>query len=167
MAEDANNNITDNNQDTTPDGGKTFTQADVDRIVADRLSRERKNQPSAERLKAFEEWEKTQQTEAEKAAETAKKLQEAESAAEALRHENAVIKAGVNADDVDYVLFKVGKMEGDFSDNLKKFLEDNPKYTAEPTKRLPDGKHEPSRSDNMDGVEAAFRKRNPDLKFDD
>lgn len=56
--------------------------------------------------------EKTQQTEAEKAAETVKKLQEAESAAEALRHENAVIKAGVNADDVDYVLFKVGKMEG-------------------------------------------------------
>ena len=56
MAEDANN-ITDTNQDPTPDGGKTFTQADVDRIVADRLSRERKNQPSAERLKAFEEWE--------------------------------------------------------------------------------------------------------------
>ena len=74
MAEDANNNITDNNQDTTPEGGKTFTQADVDRIVADRLFRERKNQPSAERLKAFEKWEKTQQTEAEKAAETAKKL---------------------------------------------------------------------------------------------
>lgn len=56
MAEDANN-ITDTNQVTTPEGGQTFTQADVDRIVADRLSRERKNQPSAERMKAFEEWE--------------------------------------------------------------------------------------------------------------
>ena len=55
-AEDASN-ITDPNQDTTPEGGQTFTQADVDRIVADRLSRERKNQPSAERMKAFEEWE--------------------------------------------------------------------------------------------------------------
>ena len=165
MAEDANN-ITDTNQDPTPDGGKTFTQADVDRIVADRLSRERKNQPSAERLKAFEEWAKSQKTEAEKAEETARELSEAKAAAKSLRHENAVIKAGVNADDVDYVLFKVGKMEGDFGDNLKKFLEENPKYTAEPTKRLPDSKHEPSRSDNMDGVEAAFRKRNPDLKFD-
>lgn len=165
MAEEANN-ITDPNQETTPEGGKTFTQADVDRIVADRLSRERKNQPSAERMKAFEEWEKSQKTEAEKAEETARELSEAKATAEALRHENAVIKAGVNADDVDYVLFKVGKMEGDFGDNLKKFLEGNPKYTAEPTKRLPDTKHEPSRSDNMDGVEAAFRKRNPDLKFD-
>lgn len=165
MAEEANN-ITDPNQETTPEGGRTFTQADVDRIVADRLSRERKNQPSAERMKAFEEWEKSQKTEAEKAEETARELSEAKAAAEALRHENAVIKAGVNADDVDYVLFKAGKMEGDFSDNLKKFLEENPKYTTEPTKRLPDTKHEPSRSENMDGVEAAFRKRNPDLKFD-
>ena len=164
MADEAEN--TDTTQETTQESGKTFTQADVDRIVADRLARERKNQPSAERLKAFEEWEKSQQTEAEKAAETAKKLQEAQTEAEQLRHENAVIKAGVNADDADYVLYKVEKMEGTFSDNLKKFLEDNPKYTTEPTKKVPDNKHDPSRSDDMDGVEAAFRKKNPDLKFD-
>ena len=99
--------------------------------------------------------------------EIAQKLQEAQTEAETLRRENAVMKAGVNTDDADYVLFKVGKMEGDFGDNLKKFLEENPKYKTEPTKKVPDGKHEPSRSDNMDGVEAAFRKRNPDLKFDD
>ena len=164
MADEAEN--TDTTQETTQESGKTFTQADVDRIVADRLARERKNQPSAERMKAFEEWEKSQQTEAEKAAETAKKLQEAQTEAEQLRHENAVIKAGVNADDADYVLYKVEKMEGTFSDNLKKFLEDNPKYTTEPTKKVPDNKHDPSRSDDMDGVEAAFRKKNPDLKFD-
>ncbi len=77
-----------------------------------------------------------------------------------------MIKAGVNTDDVDYVLFKVGKMEGDFSANLKKFLEDNRKYTAEPTKKVPDSRHDPSRSEDMDGVEAAFRRKNPDLKYD-
>lgn len=168
MAEEAEN--TETTQETTQESGnesKTFTQADVDRIVSDRLARERKNQPDPERLKKFEEWEAGQKTEAEKAAETAKKLQEAQTEAETLRRENAVMKAGVNTDDADYVLFKVGKMEGDFGDNLKKFLEDNPKYKTEPTKKVPDGKHEPSRSDNMDGVEAAFRKRNPDLKFDD
>lgn len=156
-------------QDPTPkDGGneKTFTQAELDAIIGDRLARERKNQPDPERLKAFEEWEKSQQTEAEKAAETEKKLSEAQATAEALRHENAVIRAGVNADDVDYVLFKVGKMEGDFGDNLKKFLEENPKYTTEPTKKIRDNKHDPSRSDDMDGVEAAFRRKNPDLKYD-
>ena len=160
---------TDNNQETTQESGnenKTFTQADVDRIVSDRLARERKNQPDPERLKKFEEWEASQQTEAEKAAETARKLQEAQSEAEQLRRENAVIKAGVSADDADYVLYKVGKMEGDFSENLKKFLEDNKKYTTEPTKKVPDTKHDPSKSDDMDGVEAAFRRKNPDLKYD-
>lgn len=160
-----------NPQDPTPNEGgnepKTFTQAELDAIIKERLARERKNQPDPEKLKKFEEWEAGQKTEAEKAAETAKKLQEAQTEAETLRRENAVMKAGVNTDDADYVLFKVGKMEGDFGDNLKKFLEENPKYKTEPTKKVPDGKHEPSRSDNMDGVEAAFRKRNPDLKFDD
>ena len=160
---------TGNDQDNTPNEGgneKTFTQAELDAIIGERLARERKNQPDPDRLKAFEEWEKSQQTEAEKAAQTAKELSEAKAAAEALRHENAVIKAGVNADDVDYVLFKVGKMEGDFGDNLKKFLEENPKYTTEPTKKVPDNKHDPSKSDDMDGVEAAFRRKNPDLKYD-
>lgn len=161
---------TGNDQDTTPNEGgneKTFTQAELDKIVGERLARERKNQPDPEKLKKFEEWEKSQQTEAEKAAETAKKLQEAQTEAEQLRRENAIMKAGVNTDDADYVLFKVGKMEGNFNDNLKKFLEDNPKYTTEPTKKVPDSKHDPSRSDDMDGVERAFRKKNPDLKFDD
>lgn len=161
---------TGNDQDTTPNEGgneKTFTQAELDKIVGERLARERKNQPDPEKLKKFEEWEKSQQTEAEKAAETAKKLQEAQTEAEQLRRENAIMKAGVNTDDADYVLFKVGKMEGNFNDNLKKFLEDNPKYTTEPTKKVPDSKHDPSRTEDMDGVERAFRKKNPDLKFDD
>ena len=162
---------TGDSQDNTPNEGgnetKTFTQAELDAIIKERLARERKNQPDPEKLKKFEEWEASQQTEAEKAAEAAKKLQDAQTEAEQLRRENAVIRAGVNTDDADYVLFKVGKMEGDFSGNLKKFLEDNPKYTTEPTKKVPDTKHDPSRSEDMDGVEKAFRKRNPDLKFDD
>ena len=166
MAEEAETTETTQEQPTQESGSKTFTQADVDRIVADRLARERKNQPDPEQLKAFEDWKQSQKTEAEKAAETAKKLEEAETEAERLRRENAVIRSGVNADDTDYVLFKVGQMDGVFSENLKKFLEDNPRFTAEPTKKVPDSRHEPSRSDNMDGVEAAFRKRNPDLKLD-
>ena len=160
---------TGNNQDTTPNEGgneKTFTQAELDQIIGERLARERKNQPDPERLKKFEEWEAGQKTEAEKAEETARKLQEAQTEAEQLRRENAVIKAGVNTDDADYVLFKVGKMEGDFNANLKKFLEDNKKFTTEPTKKVPDNKHDPSRSEEMDGVEAAFRRKNPDLKYD-
>lgn len=108
MAEEAEN--TETTQETTQESGKSFTQADVDRIAADRLSRERKNRSGAERMNAFEEWEKSRQTEAEKAAETAKKLREAEAAAEQLRHENAEIIAGVNTDDADHILYNVEKI---------------------------------------------------------
>jgi len=46
--------------------------------------------------------------------------------------ENAVLKAGVkNADDIDYVLYKVSKMEGEFEENLAKFLKDNPKFLGQ------------------------------------
>ena len=101
-------------QETTVETGnneKTFTQAEVDRILGERLARERKNMPDPEQLKAFEEWKKERQSEAEKAAETAKKLQEAQSEAEQLRRENTVIRAGVNADDADYV-FVQGRQDG-------------------------------------------------------
>ena len=150
MAEEAETTETTQEQPMQESGSKTFTQADVVRIVADRLARERKNQPDPE--KAFEDWKQSRKTEAEKAAETAKKLEEAETEAERLRRENAVIRSGVNADDTDYVLFKVGQMDGVFSENLKKFPEDNPGFTAEPSKRVPDSRHEPSRSDNIDRV---------------
>ena len=59
-----------------PDGGKTFTHTDVDRILADRLPRERKNRHGAELLKAFEEWKKSLKTEAEKTEQTAREFSE-------------------------------------------------------------------------------------------
>ena len=47
---------------------------------------------------------------------------------ESLVQENLVLKSGVNIDDVDYVVFKVSKKEGDFEENLQEFLKENPKY---------------------------------------
>jgi hypothetical protein len=56
----------------TPEGeggqpqDKTFSQADVDRIVTDRLARERNKMPSQEELDAVAAWKAEKQTEAEK-----------------------------------------------------------------------------------------------------
>lgn len=154
------------NKNTDAGQGKTFTQAELDKIISDRIARERKNLPDETDLKAFKEWKKSQQTEAEKAAEREKELAEARTEAENLRRENAVIKAGVSADDADYVLFKVGKMEGDFENNLKSFLVENEKFTDPNTRQIAGAKHGASKSSTADGVEAAFLKKNPDLKID-
>ena len=173
MAEEAN--TTDKDQDTTTQNEdnstaekleKTFTQAELDKVIADRLARERAKMPPQDKLKAFEEWQKSQQTEAEKAAEREKEYQAQQSRNTELQRELAVIKAGVKAEDAEYVLFKVGKMEGEFADNLKAFLAENTKYTEPETTMVEGMKHKPPLSGGEDGVEAAFLKRNPGLKVE-
>jgi len=122
--------------------------------------------PPQDKLKAFEEWQKSQQTEAEKAAEREKEYQAAAARNTELQRELAVLKAGVKAEDAEYVLFKVGKMEGEFADNLKAFLAENTKYTEPETATVEGMKHKPPLSGGEDGVEAAFLKRNPGLKVE-
>lgn len=164
MAEEAN--TTDKDQDTTTQNEdnstaekleKTFTQAELDKVIADRLARERAKMPPQDKLKAFEEWQKSQQTEAEKAAEREKEYQAQQSRNTELQRELAVIKAGVKAEDAEYVLFKVGKMEGEFADNLKAFLAENTKYTEPETTTVEGMKHKPPKSGDDDAIVAAAR----------
>jgi len=150
---------------TASEQEKTFTQAELDRIISERIARERKNLPDEADLKAFKEWKKAQQTEAERTAEREKKYAEIEAKAETIRRENLALKAGVNIDDVDYVLFKVGKMDGDFEANLQAFLAENEKFSTPKTTKVEGATHERSKGASMDGVEAAFLKKNPDLKI--
>ncbi len=145
---------------------KTHTQADVDRIVGERLARERAKFPGEDELKAFTEWKKSQQSEAEKIAEREKEYQTQIAKNTELQRELAVIKAGVKTDDADYVIFRVSKMEGDFDKNLKAFLAENKKYTEPETATVEGMKHKPPLSGGEDGVEAAFLKRNPGLKVE-
>ena len=164
MAEEAD--TTDKDQDTTTQNEdnptaekleKTFTQAELDKVIADRLARERAKMLPQDKLKAFEEWQKSQQTEAEKAAEREKEYQAAAARNTELQRELAVIKAGVKAEDAEYVLFKVGKMEGEFADNLKAFLAENTKYTEPETTTVEGMKHKPPKSGDDDAIVAAAR----------
>lgn len=57
-----------NTNPNTADGGNeaTFTQAEVDNIVAKRLARATKGMPSEEELNAYKAWKANQQSEADK-----------------------------------------------------------------------------------------------------
>jgi len=97
-----------------------FTQADVDRIVGQRLARATKDMPTAEELKAYNDWKATQQTEAEKLAEMTKErdnanksLKAANAKIEQYEREKVLTAKGVSADDLDYYLFKVGQKVND------------------------------------------------------
>lgn len=103
---------------------KTFTQEEVNAM----LTKERKKMPSKEELQEFSNWKESQKTAEQKQAEKETEYKKTLSEKESLVQENLVLKSGVNIDDVDYVVFKVSKKEGDFEENLQEFLKENPKY---------------------------------------
>lgn len=111
-----------------PQGEKTFTQAQVDEIVKNRLDREKKNQPSKEELKQFQEWRKAQQTEQEKFAEMSKLYEEIKKENEILKVKSMIQKENVNEMFEEFVIDKLLKQEGDFKDNLKAFKASNPQF---------------------------------------
>ena len=156
--QDKTQNIAEHKQTDAGQETKTFTQAEVDRIISERIARERKNLPDEADLKAYKEWKKAQQTEAEKAAEREKEYQALQSKSIELERENAVIKAGVKADDAEFVIFKVSRMEGDFKKNLDSFLAENKKFTEPVTENVTGTKHNPSTTDKDANFIAAVRR---------
>ena len=145
---------------------KTFTQEELNKIVQERLDKEKKKMPSKEDLKAFKDWKESQKTAEEKQAEKEAKYQEALNELNILKQTNAVLEAGVNKEDVDYVLFKVSKMEGEFEENLTKFLKDNPKYKeSEPEGQKATGTQVKKINSQNDGVLGILASKHPEINF--
>ena len=148
---------------------KTFTQEELNAIVKKETDKATKKYKDVD-LKAYKEWQESQKTEAEKQSELNQKMTDTQNENLSLKQENQVLKSGVNADDVDYVVFKVSKMEGEFEDNLKEFLKQNPKYlqtndtTPVQKENITDGvsvnKNSVNNSD--DGVTAILKAKHPE-----
>lgn len=149
---------------------KTFTQEELNKIVQERLDKEKKKMPSKEELKAFKDWQESQKTAEQKQAEKDAEYQKTLNELNTLKQTNAVLSAGVNKDDADYVLFKVSKMEGeDFEENLAKFLKDNPKYLKqelETTEPKATGAPVRTISSKNDGVLGILASKHPEINFE-
>lgn len=109
---------------------KTFTQEEFDKALQNAIKIKTKGIPSKEELKAYNEWKESQKTAEEKNAERERLNQEITNERDNLKRENLLLRKGVKDDDLDYVLFKVSKMDGEFEDNLENFLKDNSKFLA-------------------------------------
>ena len=142
---------------------KAEAQKMADAMVAKKL----KGMPSKEELAKYKEWKEAQKTEAEKRAEQEEKYRAIEAENTSLKQERLIVNKGVKVKDVDYVLFKVNKMEGDFEDNLVTFLNENPEYlNATPQKVATDGTAvkrgvEPKTNTITD----LLKKKHPDIKL--
>lgn len=142
---------------------KTFTQKEVNDIVEKRLAKERKGIPSKEEMENYNKWKESQKTQQDKYDELVKKDGEKDNTISTLQRENEILRAGItDSDDVEFILYKVGKMDGDFSDNLKNYLADNPKYTKKQEQKATDVENKSSSIAKESGVMAILKSRHPD-----
>lgn len=146
------------------EGADVDLKAEAQKIADAMLAKKMKGMPSKEELKAFKEWQETQKSAEQKQAEKETEYQSVLSKNESLIQENQVLKAGVNTDDVDYVVFKVSKMEGEFEENLTEFLKSNPKFLGKATEE-PKATGIPVKTigSSDTGVKAILKAKHPEL----
>lgn len=125
--------VTKNEEVVTQDNGnkdegrafKTFkTEEDYNDAVNKIL---RSKLPPKEDLEAFKTWKENQKTQEQKYADLSVELEKSKHSNSNYEHLIEVIDNGVSKEFREFVADKVGKMEGDFSKNLKDFLKNNPK----------------------------------------
>lgn len=121
--------------ETNPTEEKTFTQEEVNRMIKDRVAREKKGQLSKEELKAYQEWKESQKTEAQKQSEALtnaeKAKQDAEERANTLEAKVTCLSKGVLADNVDDVVILAKAMVSDdvtMDQAVDKVLEKYPSF---------------------------------------
>ena len=138
---------------------KTFaTQEEFNEALKKEVARKTRNIPSKEDLKAFNEWEDKKN----------EILQENETLKKQLviaENKSVVANAGVDSKFQKFVLSEVSEMEGEFEDNLKDYLKENPQFLINKvetpktngvaTKKISD--------DADDGVTAILKAKHPDL----
>lgn len=128
-------------------GGKTFTQDDVNNLVAREVKKAQEKllkqlgiedfNSAKEGMQRFREWQESQKTEAEKQAERLKELEESSQALanenETLKAQLAALEAGVNPDSVADVVVLAKNMVSDDLDMkgaIQKVLEKYPHFKA-------------------------------------
>ena len=141
---------------------KMITLEEAQKMVDGALA---KKLPPKEKMDAFKKWEESQKTEADKQAETLKELETLRQEKINTQRENALLKKGINEEDIDYVMFKVGKMEGEFDENLVEFLKENPKFTAKEEKSvaITTGVKNSGVENKDSGVTAILKAKHPEL----
>lgn len=115
--------VVENNETETPAGTeeKKFTQAEIDAIISERLARESKKLEAELNIKLGDEITKLRGNNEK----LLKELEENKIRQERAERTIKLKDLGVDADLIDYVLFKTN------DDNLEEFIKNNPKVLAE------------------------------------
>jgi len=141
---------------------KTFTQEEVNAMLA----KEKKKMPSKEEMKKFNEWKESQKTEEDKKNEILLENETLKKQLMIAENKSVVANAGVDSKFQKFVLSEVSEMEGDFEDNLKDYLKENPHYLTQKeseTQKTNGVSTKKIGNEAEDGVTAILKAKHPDL----
>ncbi len=147
---------------------KTFaTQEDFNEALKKEVARKTRNLPSKEDLKAFNEWKESQKTETEKSLEKDKKIETLEKQLAYAENKSVVANAGVDSKFQKFVLSEVSEIEGDFEDNLKDYLKENPQFLISKVETPKTNGVATKKIGNEaeSGVTAILKAKHPDIDF--
>lgn len=155
---------TENVENNSAEVVKTFTQEEVNGIVKERLAKAQKGIPSKEELAKYNEWKESQKSQQDKYDDLVKNSNEKDHTILTLEKEIAVLKAGIlDQDEIEFICYKVGKMDGDFKENLSQYLADNPKYTKKQENKATGIETKVQSMPKESGVAAILKAKHPDL----
>ena len=155
---------TTNVENNSEEAVKTFTQEEVNAIVKERLAKAQKGIPSKEELTKYNEWKESQKTQQDKYDELLQKDNEKSATISNLQKENLVLKSGItDTDQVEFIVYKVGKMEGDFEENLKNYLAENPKFAEKQETKATGVEIKTNSVAKESGVSAILKAKHPEL----
>ena len=154
---------------------KTFTQAELDEIVKQRLERQKKGQPTKEEMDAFHKWQDSQKTAEQLSAEKISAAQtaasEAEKRAAAAEAKCCAFSKGVSKEAVDDVIaLAMNKVDDNtpIDKAIDAVIAKYPSFCSaksEAPKGITTGvSFGNGGGSQLSGVEAAFYAKNPDLK---
>lgn len=128
--EETNVETTENTETQTVEQNveKTFTQSEFKAALDKEVARKTKGMPTKEELKVFKEWKESQKTEVEKQSDLLLENEKLKSRNAELENMQVVANASVDSKFQKFVLSEVLQMGGEFEDNLKDYLKDNPQY---------------------------------------
>ena len=124
---------------------KTFTQEEVNKIVSDRVNKEKSKMPSKEELDSFRTWQESQKTEQEKQQERItqyeEKIKQLESDKFNSNIENTLVKNNVKEKFYDVVKEKFKGYQGeDLNTEINNYLEQYPEFKQQEQQQLSTGK---------------------------
>lgn len=145
---------------------KTYTQEEYNALDKKLKAKYEKKYEGIDIAK-YKEWVESQKTETEKQSETLKENETLKARIIELENQTVVANAGVDSKFQKFILSEVSQMEGDFEDNLKDYLKENPQYlqtkeTVETPKTT--GVAVQKINENADtGVSAILKAKHPEL----